>query len=80
MSSERILSTNWGGSYGLASGTSQATAHVTGCIALALQRKSDLSFSQVLNLLQRTAGDLGYPETQQGAGLIDGQQMVEILE
>jgi subtilisin family serine protease len=80
MSSERILSTNWGGSYGLASGTSQATAHVTGCIALALQRKSGLSFSQVLSLLQRTAGDLGYPETQQGAGLIDGQQMVEILE
>ena len=80
MVSERILSTKWGGGYGLASGTSQAAAHVTGSIALMLQRKPDLSFGRVLDLLQKTAWDLGYPEARQGAGLIDVQHLVKALE
>jgi subtilisin family serine protease len=80
MVSERILSTKWGGGYALGSGTSQATAHVTGCIALALQHNLDLSFSGVLDLLRETAWDLGYPEASQGAGLINVQKLVEALE
>jgi subtilisin family serine protease len=80
MVSERILSTKWGGDYGLGSGTSQAAAHVTGSIALMLQRKSDLSFGQALDLLQKTAWDLEYPEARQGAGLIDVQKLMEALE
>jgi subtilisin len=78
--SEMILSTNWDGGYALTSGTSQATPHVSGSIALALQRKSDLSFEEVLDLLQRTTWDLGYPEERQGAGLIDVPNLVEALE
>ncbi len=49
---ERILSTTPGGGYGWGSGTSQAAAHVTGSIVLALQRQPGLSFGQVRDLLQ----------------------------
>jgi subtilisin family serine protease len=41
---QRILSTNKGGGYGWGSGTSQAAAHVTGALALALQIQSHMSF------------------------------------
>ena len=77
---ERILSTSRDGGYGLGSGTSQATAHVTGSIALALQRQPGLSFEEVRNLLQGTASDLGYAETQQGSGLLDVQNLMETLQ
>jgi subtilisin len=55
----RILSTNTGGGYGYSSGTSQAAAHVTGAVALALQLQPGLSFEQVLDLLQKTAEEPG---------------------
>jgi subtilisin family serine protease len=47
----RILSTNKGGGYGVGHGTSQAAAHVTGAIALALSLDSDLSLQEVRGLL-----------------------------
>ena len=50
----RILSTTTGG-YGYGSGTSQAAAHVTGAVALALQLDSGLSFEDVRLCLQATA-------------------------
>jgi subtilisin family serine protease len=74
---ERILSTRWGGGYTLLSGTSQATAHVTGCIALALQRQPWLSLTEVRSLIQNTAADLGYTQSRQGSGLINVQHMME---
>jgi subtilisin family serine protease len=77
---ERILSTARGGGYALGSGTSQAAAHVTGAVALALQRKSNLTFEQTRDLIGATAEHLGYPATQQGAGLIDVQRMLESLQ
>jgi subtilisin family serine protease len=49
----RILSTNTGGGYGVGHGTSQAAAHVTGAIALALSLDSDLSLQEVRGLLGR---------------------------
>ena len=65
---------------GEGSGTSQAAAHVTGAVALALQLQPGLSFAQVRNLLQTTASwILGYPQTQQGAGLINVYDMVQAL-
>lgn len=79
-SGERILSTAWGGGYALGSGTSQAAAHVTGSVALALQRLPTLTSGQVRDLLQKTAWDLGYPETQQGGGLIDVQRMIDTVQ
>jgi subtilisin family serine protease len=52
--SGRILSTTTGG-YGEGSGTSQAAAHVTGAVALALQLRPGLSFEEVRCVLQATA-------------------------
>jgi subtilisin family serine protease len=79
--SERILSTKRGGGYGLGSGTSQATAHVTGGIALALQRQPGLDFEQVRDLLRGAADKLACCEDeQQGAGLIDVEEMMSTPE
>jgi subtilisin family serine protease len=74
--SERLLSTALGSSYGYGSGTSQAAAHVTGALALMLQQRPLLTFAQVLGLLAQTSGDLGYPETEQGMGLVAVEQML----
>jgi len=80
-SAQKILTTNLGGGYGLISGTSPATAHVTGAVALALQLRRDLSFAQVQDLLQQTANPLDCcPIDQQGFGLIDVKAMVEELK
>jgi subtilisin family serine protease len=79
--SEQILSTTPGGGYGEGSGTSQAAAHVTGGIALALQSNSNLSFQEVRDLLQSTAFKLPCcGEEQQGAGLIDVEEMMSTPE
>jgi subtilisin family serine protease len=74
----QILSTNTGG-YGCGSGTSQAAAHVTGAVGLALQKQPGLSFAQVSNLLKTTAVDLRYLPVQQGVGLINVYNMVQAL-
>jgi subtilisin len=77
---QRILSTNKGGGYGWGSGTSQAAAHVTGALALALQIKPQMSFEEAVALLKGTARDLDEPVEQQGAGLIDVEAMIEALK
>jgi subtilisin family serine protease len=74
-----ILSTNKGGGYGEASGTSGAAAHVTGTVALALQLRPKLTFEQILTLLQGTAWKLDEPTELQGAGLADAKGMIEAL-
>jgi subtilisin family serine protease len=76
---ERILSTIGSGGYGLGSGTSQATAHVTGAVATVLQVAHELSVEEIRALLRTTAKDLGYPSEQQGAGLIAVDQMINKL-
>ena len=77
----KILTTNVGGGYGLISGTSPATAHVSGAVALALQVQRDLTPAQAQDLLQQTARPLsGYTIDQQGAGLIDVEAMVKALQ
>ena len=76
----RIFSTNRGGGYGLGSGTSQAAAHVTGAITLAFQKKPQMSFDEVVTLLQWTSTDLGEPEERQGAGLINVEAMINGLK
>jgi subtilisin family serine protease len=79
-SGPRVFSTNKGGGYGWGSGTSQAAAHVTGAIALALQIKPQMSFEEAVALLQGTARDLGEPVDRQGSGLIDVGAMMETLK
>jgi subtilisin family serine protease len=78
-SGPRILSTNKRGKYGWGSGTSQAAAHVSGAITLVLQKHPQMSFDEVLTLLQSTALDLNVPEERQGAGLIDVEAMLKAL-
>jgi subtilisin len=77
--SSKILSTIPGGGYGVGSGTSQATAHVTGAVATVLQLAPGLSVDEVMNLLRTTATDLGYSSKLQGAGLIAVDKMVNKL-
>jgi subtilisin len=79
-SGPRVFSTNKGGGYGWGSGTSQAAAHVTGAIVLALQSKPKMSFEEAVTLLQGTARDLGEPVERQGAGLIDVEAMINALK
>jgi subtilisin len=78
-SSGKILSTIPGGGYGVGSGTSQATAHVTGAVVTLLQLAPELSVDEVMNLLSTTATDLGYPPQLQGAGLIAVDNMINTL-
>ncbi|HSF31399.1 MAG TPA: S8 family serine peptidase [Candidatus Tectomicrobia bacterium] len=80
-----ILSTNKGDGYGWASGTSQAAAHVTGAVALAMQRRASqglpaLTFAQILELLQTTAIDLHEGAELQGAGLLDAEGLMNSLQ
>jgi subtilisin len=56
---ERIYSTWLHGKYHVMSGTSMATSHVTGVIALILSAKPGLSPKQIKSMLQRNASALG---------------------
>jgi subtilisin len=77
---QRILSTRLGGDYGLASGTSQATAHVTGAMALALNQTPGLTFQEARNALQATAWDLvEYAGPLQNLKLINVLRFVQSL-
>ncbi|MEZ5669022.1 MAG: S8 family serine peptidase [Alphaproteobacteria bacterium] len=61
------------GRVGILSGTSMAAAHVSGLVALILERYPGANPAQVRALLERTAHDLGAPgrDTVFGAGLVD---------
>jgi subtilisin family serine protease len=77
---KQIVSTRLNGGYGKGSGTSQATACVTGAIALALNKKPNLTFEEARNTLQATAWDLvDYWGQLQNLKLINAQEFVESL-
>ncbi|MGH3679719.1 MAG: S8 family peptidase [Natronosporangium sp.] len=57
--------------YTAASGTSMATPHVTGAVAVAAQRHPDLSGPQLKHLLMGTAYELGHHLYAQGSGRVD---------
>lgn len=68
-----------GGKFAMMSGTSLATAHISGMIALLLQHNPDLKPEDIQALITRTAVDLG-PEgrdPQFGAGLADAVNALE---
>lgn len=68
-----ILAPAPGGGYDVSSGTSLATAHVTGVIALMLEQNPRLTENDVRTILEKTAhkyeGDV--PQGSSGAGRID---------
>jgi subtilisin family serine protease len=59
--------------YGYLSGTSMATAYVSGLSALMISRAADLTPTRLRKLLETTATDLGTPErdSEFGAGRVD---------
>jgi subtilisin family serine protease len=65
------IATNWN----LDSGTSMATPHVTGVVALILGKNPNLNPHQIEMILDKTATDLGVPnyDTTYGYGLVNAQ-------
>ena len=61
------------GRVGILSGTSMAAAHVSGLVALIIERNPGVGPSQIRALLEQTAHDLGTPgrDTTYGAGRVD---------
>jgi len=78
-SGKRILSTTIASGYGEGSGTSQAAAHVTGAIALALQLNPGIAFNTVRNDLQITGTDRQCPQTGQYVKRINVHNIVQAL-
>ena len=68
-----IITTTPGGGYEFMSGTSIATAHITGVVALVLERHPELKAGQVAQLLANASVDLGPKgiDSEFGAGLVD---------
>jgi Subtilase family len=71
-----------GGSYQLSTGTSVAAAHVSGVVALLLERKPNLTPDAVRRILLSSAADLGPKgrDDQFGAGLTDAYGAVQSLD
>ena len=69
-----------GEGYRFASGTSLAAAHVSGIVALLLERKPGLSPNAVRHILRSTARELGPRGRDElfGAGLVDALQAITV--
>ncbi len=62
------------GGYQLTTGTSVAAAHISGVVALMLERNKELRPSEVRSILSATAKKIGGAATDVGAGLVDPVQ------
>ena len=59
------------GGYQLTTGTSVAAAHISGVVALMLERNKELKPAEVRSILTATAKNIGGVKTDVGAGLVD---------
>lgn len=66
-----IISTFPNNSFGPLSGTSMATPHVSGVVALIIQKKKKLRPARLKNLLKHTSTPGPYPENQLGVGTVN---------
>ncbi len=69
-----IIAAKAGGGYTALSGTSMATPHISGVVALLLSEKPELLPNQVKDILMRTAKDLGEDVNAQGAGRVQAYE------
>lgn len=60
------------------SGTSMATPHVAGAVALMLQNNPDLTPSEIKTILMENATDLGFDNNTQGGGRINVSASINI--
>jgi len=67
-----------GGKRSCYSGTSMATPHVSGAVALLLQKNPDWTPSEVKAALKNTASDLGFDLFEQGRGMIDISKAIQL--
>jgi bacillopeptidase F len=74
-----VRSSTPGGTYGNSSGTSMASPHVNGVVALMLEANPDLAVEQVKQIIYDTAFDLGLPgeDNDYGWGMIDAFEAVQ---
>jgi subtilisin family serine protease len=70
------------GAYQITSGTSVAAAYISGLAALLIERKPNLTPSEVRRILQSTARDLGKRgrDDEYGAGLADAYSAVKAVQ
>lgn len=66
--------------YTVASGTSMATPHVSGVVALMMQARPQLTPQNVIDILEGTAMPLPYETWEAGAGLVDAYAAVKAAE
>ena len=78
---KNITSVKAGGGYTAMSGTSMATPHISGILALLFQANPTMTIEQARDLLERTAQDLGDPgkDNTFGAGRTNAFAAAQIL-
>src|SRR5512145_2844951 len=74
-----VISSLPGGGYGPSDGTSMATPHIAGVVALVYSANPDLSVEQVKQIIYDTAADLGAPgeDNDYGWGIADAYEAVQ---
>jgi Subtilase family len=76
-----ILSTWPGNTFHNSEGSSEAAAHVTGVVALLMEKKPKISPVEIRTLLENTAADLGPKGRDEvfGSGLVDACKSLEVV-
>ncbi len=72
-----ISSTFLGGGHRNFSGSSLASAHVTGTVALLLYLRSHANPDQIKEILSSTAENIGLEREKEGAGLVDAARAID---
>ncbi len=77
-----IYSTMPGGQYGKMSGTSMATPHITGCVAVIVQAHPGATIDQIREILTQTSDDLGDKgmDNSYGFGRVNLARAVDALK